>query len=109
MALTQCTTNVNVHSALADNPPLTATELKTAWDSAAVGIKEYLNNTLVAELDETIPEVIDNLTSGGTTNALSAEQGKNLNTAIGTKQKAITSGTAAPSGGSDGDIYLRYA
>jgi hypothetical protein len=25
-----------------------------------------------------------------------------------TAQKTITSGTAAPSGGSDGDIYLQY-
>lgn len=106
MALTQCTTNVNVHSSLADNPPLTAAELKTAWDSAAVGIKDYLNNTLVAELDAAIPEVINDLTTGGITNALSAEQGKNLQT---NKQKIITNGTAAPSGGSDGDIYLRYS
>lgn len=29
-------------------------------------------------------------------------------TALGDKQKKITSGTAAPSGGSNGDIYIRY-
>jgi hypothetical protein len=31
-----------------------------------------------------------------------------VNTGLATKQKTITSGTAAPSGGSDGDIYLQY-
>jgi hypothetical protein len=31
-----------------------------------------------------------------------------MTTAINGKQKAITSGTAAPSGGSNGDIYIQY-
>jgi hypothetical protein len=31
-----------------------------------------------------------------------------LQTALDVKQKTITSGTAAPSGGADGDIYLQY-
>lgn len=31
-----------------------------------------------------------------------------LQTALEGKQKTITSGTAAPSGGADGDIYLQY-
>lgn len=30
------------------------------------------------------------------------------NTNINAKQKTITSGTAAPSGGSNGDIYIQY-
>ena len=29
-------------------------------------------------------------------------------TALNAKQKAITSGTGAPSGGSNGDIYIQY-
>lgn len=33
---------------------------------------------------------------------------KNLTTTVNGKQKAITSGTAAPSGGSNGDIYIQY-
>lgn len=40
--------------------------------------------------------------------ALSAYQGKVLNNAISAKQKAITRGTAVPSGGSNGDIYIQY-
>lgn len=45
------------------------------------------------------------LTSTSTTEALSANMGKTLQD---TKQKSITYGTAAPSGGVDGDIYLQY-
>ena len=45
------------------------------------------------------------LTSTSTTEALSANMGKTLQD---TKQKSITYGTAAPSGGADGDIYLQY-
>ncbi len=117
MSLTKCNTGVNVHSSLPDAPTLTATELKTAWDSAAVGLKNYLNNTLTEELDSklsSIPSIVNSLATGGTTAALSAEQGKILNTLIdtinNTKQKIITSGTVAKSNseGSDGDIYLRY-
>lgn len=125
MGLTKCNTNVNVHSSLSDAPSLTATELKTAWDSAAVGIKNYLNDTLTEELDNAIPPVINDLATGGATKALSAEQGKvlntsvnalntsvsALNTAVNGKQKIITSGQAAKQDyeGSNGDIYLRYA
>ncbi len=57
---------------------------------------------------QAIPVVVNDLSTGGTTKALSAEQGKVLNTALAGKQKTITSGTAAPSGGANGDIYLRY-
>jgi hypothetical protein len=31
-----------------------------------------------------------------------------INSNLNGKQKAITSGTAAPSGGSNGDIYIQY-
>lgn len=48
------------------------------------------------------------LTSTSTTNALSAAQGKALKALIDGKQKTITKGTSAPSGGSNGDIYLQY-
>lgn len=48
------------------------------------------------------------LTSTSTSNALSAAQGKALKLMIDGKQKNITTGTASPSGGSSGDIYLQY-
>ena len=52
--------------------------------------------------------IVDNLTSSSTTSALSANQGKALNEKIDAKQKTITRGTATPSGGSSGDIYIQY-
>lgn len=52
-----------------------------------------------------LPAPNNTLTSSSTTESLSAAQGKNLQD---TKQKNITSGTAAPTGGVNGDIYLQY-
>lgn len=49
--------------------------------------------------------IIDNVNTSITSSALSANMGKFLND---TKQKIITYGTAAPSGGDDGDIYIQY-
>ena len=70
-------------------------------------------NTGVINVTGTAPVV----SSGGTTPAISmAAATTSVNgyltstdwTTFNAKQKAITSGTAAPSGGSNGDIYLQY-
>ena len=58
--------------------------------------------------NEIVTTVLDVLTSDSATAALSAKQGKNLQTQINAKQKTISRGTAAPSGGSNGDIYIQY-
>lgn len=68
--------------------------MKTKLDGIATGA----NKTTVENV----------LTSTSTTNALSANQGKVLNEKIATKQNTITRGTATPSGGSSGDIYIQY-
>lgn len=68
--------------------------MKTKLDGIATGA----NKTIVENV----------LTSTSTANALSANQGKILNEKIATKQNTITRGTAAPSGGSSGDIYIQY-
>lgn len=68
--------------------------MKTKLDGIATGA----NKTTVENV----------LTSTSTTNALSANQGKVLKSQIDAKQKMITRGTAAPSGGSSGDIYIQY-
>ena len=47
-------------------------------------------------------------TSTSTANALSAAQGKKLKGFIDEKQKNISKGTAIPSGGTNGDIYIQY-
>lgn len=60
-------------------------------------------------------KITDNLTSTSANEALSANQGRVLkegldqaNAAINNKQKTITSGAGAPSGGVNGDIYIQY-
>ena len=68
--------------------------MKTKLDGIATGA----NKTTVENI----------LTSTSTTNALSANQGKVLKGLVDAKQKIITRGTATPSGGSSGDIYIQY-
>lgn len=53
-------------------------------------------------------KIEDNLTSTSTTNGLSANQGRILKSSVDEKQKTITYGTGAPSGGSNGDMYDQY-
>lgn len=105
MELTECTASVNNITLLDDAPAISAGELKAKFDASGADIKTYLNDTLLPELEAGIPNVVNNLTTGGTTAALSAEQGKELQD---NKQKTIITGTGEPSGVS-GDIYLRYS
>lgn len=134
--------DMDIISALSDTPGLPANELKAKFDEGGKALKEYINENLVSavnDMDERltdmeddiadIPEIEDSLISDDALKALSAKQGKALNTSLsgmGTrvsslestaashtalingKQKAITSGSADPSGGADGDIYLKY-
>lgn len=99
-------------------------EIEDALDAISGGIDD-VQTSLAAD----IPDVEDSLTSLSAADALSAKQGKLLNdaltaqdtrltsaegtltalyTAVNQKQKTITCGTAAPSGGANGDIYLKY-
>ena len=125
MAFTMLNADMSIIQKLADNPTETAAELKAKFDEGGEAVKEYLNSVHLPELEaevtglkgdisglETavgeIPAVIDNLTSTSATDALSANQGKALNTALAGKQKTITVGTGSPSGGADGDVYIKY-
>lgn len=47
-------------------------------------------------------ELIDTIINGNTSAITQLQQ------SAGTVQKRITSGTAAPSGGANGDIYIQY-
>lgn len=55
MALTPLSASVNIHQTLPDEPNdvggMTAAQLKAAWDTPANTLKEYLNGTLIPELD----------------------------------------------------------
>ena len=74
--------------------------------SAPVGdIVVYLNGLQVRETGYSVSGTTLTMTAAPQTNDILEVL---LGTALGGTQKTITSGTAAPSGGVDGDIYLQY-
>lgn len=92
---------------------LTSTNITNALSAYQGKVLKDVQNTMKTKLDgiatganKTTVENV--LTSTSTTNALSANQGKVLKGLVDGKQKTITKGTASPSGGSNGDIYIQY-
>lgn len=115
MALTKLTTNLNNIQALHDRPNtsdgLTADQLKERFDRAGNDIKSYINNTLTEEIDSLTSDNysksdIDDMFSGLSTTYYNKTQVDNI---AATLQPKITYGTATPSGGNDGDIYIKYS
>ena len=112
MALTKLTTNLNNIQALHDKPNtadgLTADGLKEKFDQAGNDIKDYINNTLTPELDTALgarytKTEVNNMFSGLSDTYYSKTDADN------TFQKKITCGTSTPTGGSNGDIYIKYS
>lgn len=119
MNLTKLTADLAVIAKLPDSPTETAAELKAKFDQGPRAIGVYLNDTLLPEVEEAlalidgkVPAVVDSLTSSDNTAALSAAQGQTLANQVQSldqaKQNRIRTGTSAPSGGSDGDLYIWY-
>lgn len=111
MALTKLTTNLNNIQSLHDRPNsadgLTSDQLKAKFDQAGNDIKAYINNTLTAELDNAL---IENY-SKTEIDAKFLEMSNRYYTKEeidNNKQKKITYGTSDPTGGEDGDIYIKY-
>lgn len=116
MALTKFTKNVNNIQALSDRPNtidgLSSDELKERYDRAGADIKEYLNDSLVPELDEELAKIPgendyvktddSRLTNSRTCN----NNFDNWNTAR-TNLK-IGYGTSLPSSGDNGSIFFLY-
>jgi hypothetical protein len=90
MKLTKLTADLAVIAKLPDSPTETAASLKAKFDQGPRAIGDYLNKTLLPELDEV---------------ATAVEEAVAL---IDGKQDKITVGTSAPAGGADGDIYIWY-
>ncbi len=119
MSLPKLNDNLNKVSSLPEKPTLTSAELQAVFDEAGNIIKDYLNNTLTGAIETLITTtvnanktVVENtLTSTSITSALASAQGKVLNERITTvaneKQKIIGIGTDDPSGGEDGDVYIK--
>jgi hypothetical protein len=115
MALTKLTTNLNNIQALHDRPNtsdgLTADELKERFDKAGNDIKSYINNTLTEELDTAIANTysetqIDQKIADLSNTYYNKTQ---IDNTVANLQPKITYGTGTPSGGSNGDIYIKYS
>ena len=133
MAYTKFNTDlVNIIRSLPDAPTLSATELKIAFDRGSMNLAEYLNSTLTDEIEskdycfevaiEQISDLVESINS--TVDALNSSVNSLLEsynshkantshinsserTLWNSKQKKITYGTSAPTGGTDGDIYIQ--
>lgn len=119
MALSELTANLNMHQSLPDNPALTAEELKAEFDKAANLIKEYLNGTLLTELNtivtnlqnkdtsiETALNSVKTIVNEATTNITSIQNTiSKLKSGATTK---ITIGSSVPSSLENGEVYLQY-
>lgn len=103
MSISKLNENLNIISSLPDKPTLDASGLKSKFDEGNNIIKDFINSTLIPEVEEGQAELVNNLTDGGTTSALSAEMGKKLNLE---KQKVISYGIEVPSL-TEGEIFIQ--
>nr|DAY42931.1 MAG TPA: hypothetical protein [Caudoviricetes sp.] len=103
MAINKLNSNLNIISNLPDKPTQEVSTLKAKFDEAGNTIKDYINTILIPSIENGEIPLINNLTSGGTKSALTAEMGKELNTK---KQNAIRYGTTVPTL-SDGEIFIQ--
>ena len=116
MALTKFTKDVNNIQALSDRPNtidgLSSDELKERYDKAGADIKEYLNDTLVPELEEELAKI-----PGGNdyvkTNDSRLTNSRTCNNNFDNWNTARTNlkigyGTSLPSSGDNGSIFFLY-
>lgn len=133
MALTELTSNLNIHQSHPDQPALSADELKEDFDKAGNLIKEYLNEILLPELngiinsfqskDTNVDGVISNLqriVEEATTNITDIQTSiSNINTNITSVQNKtnnyksgattkITIGSSVPASLENGEVYFQY-
>lgn len=96
--LTKLTADLNAHQNLDNQPSLSASELKMAWDKPANDIKTYINSTLIEEIQN---KAVDS----ATVNALIAAEVETIqglisaiNTRLGTDETNIGNNAAAITG-----------
>lgn len=120
--ITNLTANVNNIQALSDRPNtadgITAQQLKEKFDKAGADIKDYVNNTLIEELEyylnqlKTHIETIEN--SGYITESDSRlTNSRKCNNTFDNSLTArgnlkISYGSSLPETGEDGDIFFLY-
>ncbi len=116
MNISKLTADLAVISKLPDSPTEAADSLKAKFDQASQAIGEYLNGVMVPQLNESVTAVEQTAGEANrlaheamqSVEALSDATGAVIDILINNKQDRISSGTSAPSGGSDGQIYIWY-
>ena len=113
MALTKSTVKVTNISELATKPNvtdgLTDATFKALFDKSALDEKTFINSTLTAEIDTALGLKADASSLAAKADQATTYTKIETDSLLTAKQKAITSGTATPTGGSDGDIYIKYS
>lgn len=109
MGFSKLTENLNTHQSLADQPALTAAELKVLWDKAPNDIKAYINSVLTVELDRAINGKVDKVSGKGlSSNDFSDEFKKKLSGVSANANNYSHPTTAGnkhiPAGGGSGQI-----
>jgi hypothetical protein len=121
--ITNLTANVNNIQALSDRPNtadgITAQQLKERFDKAGSDIKDYINNTLIEEIEGYLRqakshiEAIENmdLVEDDDSRLTNSRRCNNTfdNYLSSRTNLHITYGTELPSTGEDGDIFFLYS
>ena len=121
--LTNLTANVNNIQALSDRPNtadgITAQQLKERFDKAGADIKDYINNTLIEEIEGYLRqakshiEAIENmdLVEDDDSRLTNSRRCNNTFDSYMTSRTNlhISYGTSLPESGTDGDIFFLYS
>ena len=121
--LTNLTANVNNIQALSDRPNtadgITSQELKERFDKAGSDIKNYINNTLIEEIEGYLRQAKSHIEAIENMDLVESDDSRlsnsrrcnntfdNYLTARGNLK--ISYGTELPSTGEDGDIFFLYS
>ena len=121
--ITNLTANVNNIQALSDRPNtadgITAQQLKERFDKAGADIKDYINNTLIEEIEGYLRqakshiEAIENmdLVEDDDSRLTNSRRCNNTFDSYMTSRTNlhISYGTSLPESGTDGDIFFLYS
>ncbi len=135
MQIKSCTANVRVVRELSDEPALTPTELKLAFDKGAENIKDWINSELVPSVNEELSAKEEKITGAaqsvvsenlpGDFALVSSPEGKiasceitkeeilclkgvsgSIKEALEGKQNKISFGTSLPDEAGEGEIFI---
>ena len=120
--ITSLTANVNNIQALSDKPNtadgLTSQELKERFDKAGADIKDYVNNTLIEELEYYLNQAKSHITALENAGYVESDDSRLTNSRqcnnsfdnylTSRSNLHITYGNALPENGEDGDIFFLY-